>query len=104
MPEGLNQNGDSPQLRLQKLEREMLAGFVERSGADCVVVVYSQVKRNRTSSRIAAWGNSHAAAGLTEWAADQLAGIDDPELEEDEDDEDDEEEEDAEPPSGDRDE
>ena len=92
MSRDFSQDDPGPKVRLTREEREILASFVERAGADAVVVVYSTVKRNRTASRVAAWGNFHAIRGLLEWADELINDDEDEEKPAESDDEEDDEE------------
>jgi hypothetical protein len=46
--------------------RDFVAGFVENSNADAVVVAFSTVKRNRTRTYMATFGNMLACRGLVD--------------------------------------
>ena len=53
-----------------KNARNIVASFIEETGADAVVVIYSKVRRGKTSTFIVPYGNAHTCNALIEYAYD----------------------------------
>ena len=60
-----------------KNARNIVASFIEETGADAVVVIYSKVRRGKTSTFIVPYGNAHTCNALIDYAYD---AYDPPEL------------------------
>ena len=51
-----------------KNARNIVAAFIEETGADAVVVIYSKVRRGKTSTFIVPFGNAHTCNALIDYA------------------------------------
>ncbi len=69
--------------------RDLVAEAIEREGYDCAVVIFSKVRRNKTSIFMHCLGNSLTCEGLAEYAYNELCAVDTEEAEEEEEDEED---------------
>lgn len=56
-----------------KNARNIVASFIEETGADAVVVIYSKVRRGKTSTFIVPYGNAHTCNALIDYAYDAYA-------------------------------
>tara|TARA_R110002020_G_scaffold292807_1_gene508176 strand:- start:600 stop:824 length:225 start_codon:yes stop_codon:yes gene_type:complete len=54
-----------------KAARDLVAQFIEEHSADAVVLAFSSVNKNKTTTHIVSWGNIHACRGL----AEELYGV-----------------------------
>lgn len=68
--------------------RDIVAEFIEKCGADAVVVVYSKVKKHRTQTFIIPYGNAHTCSALIDYAYECFTPPELIDVELDEDDED----------------
>jgi len=51
-----------------KSARNIIAHFIEESGADAVVVIYSKVKKTKTETFVVPYGNAHTCGALIDYA------------------------------------
>ena len=70
--------------------RNLVAEAIEREGYDCAVVIFSKVRRNKTSIFMHCRGNSLTCEGLAEYAYNELCDVDVEEVEEAEEEEEEE--------------
>ena len=70
-------NADQQQRSIQRISTQL----IEEVGADAVVIVFSKVRGDQTTTHLHTWGNALACRGLVDEAFQHLCEVEDDETE-----------------------